>query len=130
MMFEWVQTIGHLVVSWPMVAAIVLVLFRRQIQMILAQFAEASGSRLSVGPLKVELGKLAEDGRTAVNRVNQISEVMAESRLLELEITEQTFGRVFTDEQRSRMQKQIETLRCLTTSSPSSPRAGSTRTKG
>ena len=39
---------------------------------------------------------------------------MAESRLLELEITEGNFGAVFTKEQRQRMQNHIDKLRKLT----------------
>ena len=39
---------------------------------------------------------------------------MAESRLLELEITEGNFGTVFSAEQRKRMNAQIEELRKLT----------------
>jgi hypothetical protein len=39
---------------------------------------------------------------------------MAESRLLELEITEGTFGPMFSDEQHARMKQQIDELRQLT----------------
>lgn len=40
---------------------------------------------------------------------------MAESRLLELEITEASFGPVFSEEQREKMRQQIDELRRLTT---------------
>jgi hypothetical protein len=126
-MLEWVQTIGHLIISWPVVAVVVLVVFRGQVQMLFARFSEGSGSKASLGPLKIELGKLAEDGRTAVSRINRISEAMAESRLLELEITEQTFGATFTEEQRGRMNQQIETLRSLTAPTSPTPPATSRR---
>ena len=41
---------------------------------------------------------------------------MAESRLLELEITSGMFGSIFSDEQQARLEKQIEELRSLTSS--------------
>jgi len=43
--------------------------------------------------------------------MNRLNELMAESRLLELEITDSMFGSIFTDEQRERMRNQIEELR-------------------
>lgn len=56
----------------------------------------------------------AEDGKDAVSRLNRTTELMAESRLLELEITSQMFGSVFNTEQRSKMQRQIDELKSLT----------------
>lgn len=61
-----------------------------------------------------ELNRLAEQGQQAVSNLNRLNELMAESRLLELEITQQTFSRVFTDEQRERMAMHIEEFRRLT----------------
>ena len=49
-------------------------------------------------------------------KINEMIRVMAESRLLELEITSGMFGAMFTQEQQQRMKKQIETLRTLTQS--------------
>lgn len=46
--------------------------------------------------------------------MNRFNLLMAESRLLELEITEGKFGVVFSSEPRSRMKQHIEELRKLT----------------
>jgi len=70
-----------------------------------------------LGPIEVELGKLLEKGEKVVSDLGRLNQLMAETRLRELEITEGMFGAVFTDEQRTRMQKQIEELKKLTADS-------------
>ena len=67
-----------------------------------------------MGPVEIELGRIAEEGATAVETLRRLNVLMAESRLLELEITEGYFGAEFTPEQRSQMKEQIEELRTLT----------------
>jgi len=113
---EWIKVIGSLLFSWPVVGLLAIVLFRRPILKVLEQFAAADIRRAKVGPIEIEreLSKLAEQGQRAVSNLIRINELMAESRLLELEITESMFGRVFTDEQRKRMRAQIEEFRALT----------------
>jgi len=60
------------------------------------------------------LGKLAREGHDAIANLNRLNILMAESRLLELEITVGMFGSYFTDDQQKRMKDQIEELRQLT----------------
>lgn len=57
--------------------------------------------------------ELTRSGESAVARLNMLTEVMAESRLLELEITAGNFGAIFTPEQRARMQNQMARLRII-----------------
>ena len=57
---------------------------------------------------------LGEQGKEAVSNLNRTNELMAESRLLELEITHKMFGGLLTDEQREKLSRQIEELRSLT----------------
>jgi hypothetical protein len=113
-MLEWIKTLGQLIISWPVVAVVVVVVFRRQIRAIFERLVDSSGGKAVIGPLRIELGKLADEGKTAVGRVNRVSEVMAESRLLELEITLQEFSSRFTDDQKRRLEQCIEELRSLT----------------
>jgi len=94
-------------------AFVVVLIFRKPILALLSRFGSGSGSE-ALGPLKIKLGALAKEGESAVSRLNRIIELMAESRLLELEITSGTFGPMFTEEQRHRMAAQIEELRRLT----------------
>jgi hypothetical protein len=113
-MLEWTKVLGPLVISWPVVAILVLLLFRRHLVALLTRFLEAPGGKAELGHLKIELGNLAVEGKDAVARLNRTTELMAESRLLELEITSQMFGAMFTEDQRNRMRGQMEELRLLT----------------
>lgn len=101
-------------------AILVLVLvFRRPLMSVFERFVGSEGSKAELGPIKIELGKLALEGQQAVNSLNRINVVMAESRLLELEITEKTFGPMFTPEQRQKMKDHIGLLKELTEKSSS-----------
>jgi hypothetical protein len=60
------------------------------------------------------VAKIAQDGKQAVDRLHNLIELMAESRLLELEITECLFGSVFSADQRARLAAHIDTLRQMT----------------
>ncbi|MEW5987866.1 MAG: hypothetical protein AB1791_14625 [Chloroflexota bacterium] len=114
---EWIKTIGSLLFSWPMVGLITVVIFRKPLLQILQQFTNADLRKVKAGPIEIErdLKELATQGQQAVANLNRISELMAESRLLELEIFHQSIGGILlTDEQRQKMQSQIEELRKLT----------------
>jgi len=111
---EWVRLFGELLLSWPVVALSFLSIFHRPILNILDRFGSGSDNEAEIGPVRIRLGKIADEGESAVNQLNRINHVMAESRLLELEITSGAFGQMFTPEQRERMDKQINELRGLT----------------
>ena len=113
---EWTKTIGSFLFSWPVIILIITLIFRRPILRLLERFTSSDEGRAEIGPVKIELGKLVREGQDAVNNLNRLSVLMAESRLLELEITEGTFGRMFSDEQHARMKQQIEELKELTSS--------------
>jgi hypothetical protein len=100
---------------------VIALVFRKPLLSLFGRFANSSGSKAEIGPLKIELGKLAEEGKDAVGRLNRTIELMAESRLLELEITLQMFGSIFTTEQQARMKKQIEELHLLTANQAPNP---------
>lgn len=113
---EWFKTIGGFVFSWPVAVLVGVLLFRWQLMKLLSAISKAK-----IGPVELELNQIAEDGRAAVNTLDSVSRVMAESRLLELEITEGIFGGVFSAEQRQRMESHIQQLRDLTQESKSAP---------
>jgi hypothetical protein len=115
---EWVKAIGALICSWPTVVVFALFVFRKPLFELIKQFTGPEVKKAKVGPVEIEreLGELAEKGKQAVENVNRLSQLMAESRLLELEITAGMFGTVFSAEQRQRMQKHIDELRKLTQS--------------
>lgn len=61
-----------------------------------------------------KISEFAKRGNLAFDRLNQIIEIMAESRILELEITQEMFGMIFSPEQKEQMAKHIRKLRELT----------------
>ena len=113
MILEWVKAIGSLLISWPVVVLIMALLFRKQLLLLVERFRESDEGKIELGSVKIELGKLAREGHDAVNNLNRINVLMAESRLLELEITENNFGGRFTAEQRERMKQHIAELKRL-----------------
>ena len=54
---------------------------------------------------------MAQNGQAAFDRFNRLIEIMAETRLLELEITSGMFGSIFSVDQRAQMSHQIELLK-------------------
>ena len=111
---EELREILQIVFSWPAAAIICLFLLGGPISKLINRLVVTETGKVKVGPIEVELGNLAEQGREAVDRLNRINYLMAESRLLELEITEGNFGPVFSDEQRDKMKGHIDELKKLT----------------
>ncbi len=110
---EWVKVLAPVVISWPTGALVFIAVFRRPLLEFMNRFVRSAEGKADIGPLKIEFGKLAQEGKDAVGRLNRLTELMAETRLLELEITDSMFAGAFTDEQRQQMRKQIEELKSL-----------------
>jgi hypothetical protein len=64
--------------------------------------------------MRKEVQEFAEKGKQAADAMNELIRLMAESRLLELEITKTMFGGLLTKEQLDRMQKHISALSLMT----------------
>jgi hypothetical protein len=113
---EWVQAIGSLIFSLPVMILLALVIFRKPLYKLINQMTGADVKRAKVGPVEIEreLSNLAKEGKQAVETMNRLNILMAESRLLELEITDGMFGSIFSPVQRQHMQQQIGELRKLT----------------
>jgi len=93
---------------------VLLLVFRHHLATLLGRFAGTAGSKAELGPLKLEFGQIVADSKEVVGNVNKLTELMAQSRLLELEITAENFSAFFTEEQHKRMHQHIEHLRDLT----------------
>ncbi|MBI3913884.1 MAG: hypothetical protein HY327_06830 [Chloroflexi bacterium] len=113
---EWVKVISGLVCSWPTLTLLALIVFRKPLSDLIKRFSGEDVRKAKIGPVELEreLGELANKGKQAVDNMSQLNELMAESRLLELEITEGMFSTVFSEEQRKQMRKHIDELRKLT----------------
>lgn len=75
---EWIKVIGPLIISWPMALLILILVFRRPILNVVERFTSSEGGKAELGPIKIELGKLAQEGHQAVHNLNRINLVMAE----------------------------------------------------
>ena len=73
------------------------------------------------------VARITQDGKVAVDRMHRLVELMAESRLLELEITAGSFGPMFSVEQRRRMEAHIGALRLLIVPNDCEPGTGPDR---
>ncbi len=115
-MLEWIKVIAPILISWPVVGLLALFILRKPFLKLIGQFTNSDIRKAKIGPIEIEreLTKLAEQGQQAVSNLNRINLLMAESRLLELEITEGIFGTFFSDDQRNRLSAQIEEFRSLT----------------
>jgi hypothetical protein len=112
---QWVNSIGPLLCSWPTVVLLALIVFRKPLSKLIQELINENVKRAKVGPVEIEreLGKLAEEGKQAVENMNQLNILMGKTRLFELEVTEGKFGPVFSPEQRAQMQQHINELRTL-----------------
>ena len=96
--------------SWEVVAIIAIICLRKPIALLMERLVSGQSGRAKIGPIEFELGKLAEDGREAIDRLNRIHLIVAESRLLELEITKTHFSHSFSDKQNKKLAEIIKNL--------------------
>ena len=108
------KEILSIIFSWPAATILIVFLFRKTISDLVERLIKSKEAKAKVGPLEIELGKIAEEGQHAVDRMKEINSIMAKSRVLELEITDGMFGAMFSDDQRKRMNEHISTLSQLT----------------
>lgn len=111
---ESLKEILQIVVSWPMVAIVMAIVLRTPIKSLFDRLVQSEGGKAKVGPIEVELGKLSERSEKVISDLSRLNQLMFESRLLELEITEGKFGPLLTDEERTRMREHIEEFKKLT----------------
>ncbi|GEN26286.1 hypothetical protein HCU01_42350 [Halomonas cupida] len=97
--------------SWPAVALFSVFFLRGTISKIADRLIKGESGKAKLGFVEVELGKLAQDGREAVDNINEVSIVLAKSRLLELEVTRDNFSVAFTSEQERELNELISKLR-------------------
>lgn len=53
---EWVKVLGPIILSRPIVALLVVILFRAPLLKLMDRFTESTGSKAEIGPIKIELG--------------------------------------------------------------------------
>lgn len=99
--------------SWQTVSLAVLIILRAPIMSVVERLIKSDQAKAKLGPVEIELGKLAEKGQEAVHGMNRLNELMVEPRLLEPEITQSMFSPFFVEEQKQRMEPHIQEFRQL-----------------
>jgi len=130
-----IKEIIQLVISWPMAVIIGVLVLRSPIRMLIERLIKSETGKVKVGPVEIELSKLAEEGHQVIGDLNRISYIMAESRRLELELTNGLFasyepmlGSVASLEQKNEMKKHIKELKELTKAAANKANTANTRT--
>lgn len=110
-MTESILKILPYIFSWPIASVLIALFLRKPIMKIVDRFVSGQSGKARIGPIEVELGLLADDGRKAVQQLNDINHIVAKSRLLELEITMGTLSSAFSITQQEQLNKIIIELR-------------------
>jgi hypothetical protein len=79
---EFLKEILKIVVSWPMVAIVMVILLRKPIKSLVDRLILSEAGKAKIGPFEVELGKLAESREKVMSDFSQLNQAMAETRLL------------------------------------------------
>jgi hypothetical protein len=107
------KDILEIIFSWQLVVIIVLIIFKNPINNIIKRLIDSDSGKARIGLFEIELGKVAEKSENVINNINKLNYLMAESRLLELEITNNKFSIVFSQEQNIKMNEHIKELKKL-----------------
>lgn len=110
---DLVQSIVEGVASWPVAAMVISIIFISPIRRVAERLSSFDSVRAKLGQVEVDLGQLASDGRKVVSNANEVNRILAESRLLELQITLDVHGPMFTEEHRRQLAHQIDELEKL-----------------
>ncbi|MBS7662117.1 hypothetical protein I0D00_09225 [Pseudomonas lalucatii] len=113
MLIDLANNFLTLLFTWQGVAITLTLILRRPLSQVINRFISGGSGKARIGPIEIELGKLAEDGQNAINRLNDINLVMAKSRAQELEITLNTFGHALSKSQKEQMLSHITHLKDL-----------------
>lgn len=100
-----------IVFSWPGVVIISVLFLREPLGKVVSRFIASDDSKAKIGPIEIELGKLAQEGSIAVGNLNEMNIIIARSRLIELEFAERSISASFTDLQRRELSSVIKELR-------------------
>lgn len=94
-----------LVLSWPVAGVLIVLFLRKPIMKVVDRFVGGQSGKAKIGPIEVELGQLADDGKKAVRKLNEINHIVAKSRLLELEVTMATLSPAFSPKHQQKLEE-------------------------
>ncbi|MBO0150156.1 MULTISPECIES: hypothetical protein [Vibrio] len=102
----------ELLASWPGVAVLTVLMLRKPLTKLVDRLISGNESKIKIGPIEAELGKLAEEGTKAVDSLNEINLIVARGKLLELEFAERSgISSTFTETQKRELKSVVKELR-------------------
>ena len=109
---EQIKAIAQAVLSWPVVALLGAVIFRRQIVQAAKLLVSPETTKAKFGPIEIErkIDQLSEQQQRVIAFLGRSNEVMLQSRLLELEVTQHHFGGLIGREYTETMSEHIAKL--------------------
>lgn len=82
---EWIKVLGPNILSWPMVALLVVILFKAPLLKLMDRFTESTDSKAEIGPIKIEMGspvlppqyrgKIVERAQEGIDLSGEIGEI-------------------------------------------------------
>lgn len=63
----------ELLVSWPGVAVLTVLVLRKPLTKLVDRLISGNESKIKIGPIEAELGKLAEEGTKAIDSLNKLN---------------------------------------------------------
>lgn len=110
---EWVQVVGPLIFSWPVAIIVLAVVFRDLIRRMANRFIDSTDAKAEFGPLKVQLGTIARESQSVLDRLHQFLELSARHRLYLDEILTTRLAHRFTPEQLEKMREYSVEVKAL-----------------
>ncbi|WP_368747653.1 hypothetical protein [Enterobacter cancerogenus] len=89
----------QIISTWPFAFIFGLCILYRPLNLLFNRIVESNTAKAKLGFVELEIGELAKKGREAVDNFNELTIVLAKTRLLELEVTKENFSLAFSSSQ-------------------------------
>lgn len=89
----------QVLLTWPTAFVFCICVLYKPITLLLKRIVDSNTAKAKLGFIEVELGELTKKGKAAVDNFNDLSMILAKTRMLELEVTKENFAHAFTAKQ-------------------------------
>lgn len=93
----------QVLLTWPTAFIFGICVLYKPINLLLNRLVESNTAKAKLGFIELELGEFTRKGKIAVDHFNELSIVLAKTRLLELEVTKENFAHAFTANQQVKL---------------------------
>jgi hypothetical protein len=75
-LLEWIKVLGPIILSWPMVALLVVIIFRVPLLRLIDKFLDTPGSKAQIGSISIELGNPVLPPQYRSETVPEVQEII------------------------------------------------------